>query len=156
MQPRKWHYHRNSHHNYWRRTSPHIWRQWKTPLLNPNPQTTMVMNQYHNNLQVPTNIEPSIQTFETEIVWLYQRYKYRIPKNDPLKLTQYTLPTPILDHVIDTSNIKHSYFSSPATCSTKINQFYSPFKWDQIFRPLGDAFDHKWSGNGIVHTHIQE
>ena len=41
-----------------------------------------------------------MQPFETEIVWLYQRYKYRIPKNDPLKYAQYTIPTQILDFLI--------------------------------------------------------
>ena len=100
----------------------HIYEDNRRPFFSiPTSRLQWLWNQYYNSLQTPTNIEPSTQSFETEIVWLYQRYKYWIPKNYPLKITQYTLPTPILDHLINTINIQHSYFSSPVTCSTKIN-----------------------------------
>ena len=98
-------------------------------------------------------LEPSTQSFETEIVWLYQRYKYRIPKNDPLKRAQYTIPTQILDLLITTFNITHSYFSSPVTCPTQFIQFYSPFSRDIIFGSLGKVFDYKWQGIGYAHSH---
>ena len=87
------------------------------------------------------------------MVWLYQRYKYRIPKNDPLKLAQYTIPTPILNSFTTSFNISHSYFSSPVTCPTQLNQFYSPFSRDKIFGSLGQAFHHKWQGIGYAHPH---
>ena len=48
-------------------------------------QYTTAKNNHHGLI-------PPTQTFETEIVWLYQRYKYRIPKNDQLKFAQHTLP----------------------------------------------------------------
>ena len=89
--------------------------------------------QYHQTKNTPHSLEPPTQSFETEIVWLYQIYKYRIPKNDPLKCAQYTIPTPILDFLIASFNINHSYFSSPVTCSTRVTQFYSPFSRDKIF-----------------------
>ena len=105
--------------------------------------------QYH----MAKNTPHGTQAFETEIVWLYQRYKYRIPKNDTLKRAQYTIPTTILDLIITTFNIKHSYFSSPITCPTQFTQFYSPFSRDIIFGSLGKAFDRKWQGIGYAHPH---
>src|ERR1700738_2071927 len=98
-------------------------------------------------------LEPSTQSFETELVWLYQRYKYRIPKNDPLKRAQYTIPTQILDLLITIFNINHSYFSSPVTCPTQFTQFYSPFSRDITFGSLGKVFDYKWQGIGYAYPH---
>ena len=60
--------------------------------------------------KIPHGLEPPTQPFEIEMVWLYQRYKYRIPKNNPLKLAQYTIPTPILNFLTTSFNISHSYF----------------------------------------------
>ena len=85
------------------------------------------------------------------MVWLYQRYKYRIPKNNPLKLAQYTIPTPLLNFLTTSFNINHSYFSSLVTCPTQLNQFHSPFSRDKIFGSLEKAFDHKWQGIGYAH-----
>jgi hypothetical protein len=87
------------------------------------------------------------------MVCLYQKYKYRIPKDDPLKLAQYTIPTPILNFLLTSFNINPSYFSSPVTCPIQLNQFYSPFSRDKIFGSIGKAFDHKWKGIGYVHPH---
>ncbi len=109
--------------------------------------------QYQLAKNITHGLEPTTQSFETEIVWLYQRYKYRIPKNDPLKRAQYTIPTPILDLLITTFNINHSYFSSPVTCPTQFTQFYSPFSRDIIFGSLGKVFAHKWQGVGYAHPH---
>jgi len=71
----------------------------------------------------------------------------------PLKRAQYTIPTPILDLLITTFNINHSYFSSPVTCPTQFTQFYSSFSRDIIFGSLGKTFDHKWQGIGYAHPH---
>ena len=109
--------------------------------------------QYHLATNTPHSLEPPTQSFEIEIVWLYQRYKYCIPKNDPLKRAQYTIPTSILYFIITTFNINHSYFSSPVTCPTQFTQFYSPFSRDIIFGSLGKAFDKKWKGIGYAHPH---
>jgi hypothetical protein len=109
--------------------------------------------QYQLAKNTTHGLEPPTQSFETEIVWLYQRYKYRIPKNDPLKRAQYTIPTPILDLLTTTFNINHSYFSSPVTCPTQFTQFYSPFSRDIIFGSLEKAFDHKWQGIRYAHPH---
>jgi hypothetical protein len=112
-------------------------------ITTPKTRLMWLWNQYQLAKNTTHGLEPTTQSFETEIVWLYQRYKYRIPKNDPLKRAQYTIPTPILDLLITTFNINHSYFSSPVTCPTQFTQFYSPFSRDIIFGFLGKAFDHK-------------
>ena len=41
-----------------------------------------------------------------------------MPKSDSLQLSQYTLPDTILEHILNSFNITHSYFSSPVTCPT--------------------------------------
>ena len=119
----------------------------------PKTRLMWLWKQYQMAKNTAHGLEPTTQPFETEIVWLYQRYKYRIPKNDPLKQAQYTIPTPILDLLIATFNINHSYFSSPVTCPTQFSQFYSPFSRDIIFGSLGNAFAHKWQGIGYAHPH---
>ena len=110
-------------------------------------------DQYSKAKDSPHGLTPPTQPFETEIIWLYQRYKYRIPKTDPLKLAQYSLPKILLDHIIASFNITHTYFSSPVTCSTQIDKFYSPFKRDKIFGSMGQAFSYKWKGIGYAHPH---
>jgi hypothetical protein len=101
-------------------------------------------NQYNHSLPHLPTLEPPLQSFETEIIWLIYRYKY--PNN-----TQYALPNNILDHLTTSLNITHSYFSSPITCSTLLQQFYSPFPRDCIFGSRGNAFSHKWNGCGFAH-----
>ena len=102
------------------------------------------------------NLEPPIQSFEQEVAWLYKRYKYKIPKNDPLKFSQYTLPNDIFTHVIDSFQITHSHFSSPVTCPTSLSQFSSPYLRDKVFGSIGTAFQHKWIGNGSAHPHTED
>jgi hypothetical protein len=57
----------------------------------------------------------------------------------------------MLDHLLTTFHITHTYFSSPLTYSTLLKQFYSPFPHDCIFSSLGTAFSHKWNGHGFAH-----
>jgi hypothetical protein len=111
--------------------------------------------QYNNNLDTHHQLDPPRQPFTTEIIWLYERYKYRIPKTNPLKKSQYTLPVEILDLLIETFKIT-IYFSSPVTCSTKINTFYSPFQRDTIFGSKGPAYSHKWQNIGYAYPHNTE
>jgi hypothetical protein len=40
-------------------------------------------NQYTTNSTIEQQLDPPRQPFQTEIIWLYERYKYRIPKTDP-------------------------------------------------------------------------
>jgi ribonuclease HI len=89
-------------------------------------------------------------------MWLYQRYKYRIPKNDPLHTSQYTLPLLLLHFLHSTFHITHSYFSSPLTCSTQLKTFFSPFPHDLIFGSLGTSFQYKWQGLGYAHPHTEQ
>jgi hypothetical protein len=100
--------------------------------------------QYNINLNPQHPIDPPRQSFEIEIIWLYERYKYRIPKTNLLKRSHYTLPIEILNQIIKSFKITTSYFSSPVTCSTIINNFYSPFQRDVIFGSKGPAYSHKW------------
>ena len=101
----------------------------------------------------PHDLIPPIQTFEIEINWLYQRYKHRIPKNDPLKNSHHALPKALLDYITTSFNITHSYFSSLVTCSTQLTNLCSPFPRDKLFGSLGTTFSHKWQGIGYAHPH---
>jgi hypothetical protein len=98
-------------------------------------------------------MEPPLQPFLTEVAWLYHRYRYRIPKKDPLKAAQYSLPPSLLDHILTSFSIIHSYFSSPITGSITLTQFYLPFTRDKVFGSLSDAFLAQWSGLGFAHPH---
>jgi hypothetical protein len=122
----------------------------------PKTRLEWLWNQYNTNYNAYHQLDPPCQTFETEIIWLYERYKYRIPKIDPLNKSHYTLSTKILDQLTTEFNIKTSYFSSMVTCSTFINNYYSPFQRDSIFGSSGTAFKHKWRDNGYAHPHNKE
>jgi hypothetical protein len=122
----------------------------------PKNRLEWLWKQYTTNSNTHHHLDPPCQPFETEIIWLYERYKYRIPKTDPLKKSQYTIPIDILDLIITFFNIKTSYFSSPVTCSTLVNNYYSPFQRDSIFGSRGTAFKHKWLDNGYAHPHNKE
>jgi hypothetical protein len=122
----------------------------------PKNRLEWLWNQYNTNSNTHQQLDPPRQPFETEIIWLYERYKYRIPKTDLLKKSHYTIPTEIVDQIISLFNIKTSYFSSPVTCSILINTYYSPFQRDSIFGSRGTAFKHKWLGNGYAHPHNKE
>jgi hypothetical protein len=87
----------------------------------PKSRLEWLWNQYTTNSIILQQLDPPKQPFETKLIWLYERYKYRIPKTDPLKKSYYTIPTEILDQIITLFNIKTSYFSSPVTCSTLVN-----------------------------------
>jgi hypothetical protein len=63
---------------------------------------TIPKTRYNTNLDTQHQLDPPRQSFTTEIIWLYERYKYRIPKTNPLKKSQYTLPLEILDLLIET------------------------------------------------------
>ena len=101
-------------------------------------------SQYQQTTNHPPSLEPPLQAFETEITWLI--YRYQCPKN-----TQYILPTPLLEHIITTFDLTHTYFSSPLTCSTLLKQYYSLFPCDCIFGSIGTAFTHKWNGQRFAH-----
>jgi hypothetical protein len=122
----------------------------------PKKRLEWLWNQYNTNSNAHHQLDPPCQPFETEVIWLYERYKYQIPKTDPLKRSHYTLPTKILDLITSLFNIKTSYFSSLVTCSTLVNTYYSPFQRDAIFGSRGIAFKHKCLGNGYAHPHNKE
>ena len=119
----------------------HIYEEtWKHLITIPIDRLKWLWKQYIQSQNRPNGLIPPTQSFETEIVWLYQRYKYRTPKNDPLKYSHYSIPKILLNHIITYFNIIHSYFSSPVTCSTLIQKFYSPFSRDKIFGSIGNAY----------------
>ena len=105
-----------------------------------NDRLEWLWNQYNINSNTHHQLDPPCQPFITKIIWLYERYKYRIPKTDPLKRSHYTLPTKILDQIITLFNIKISYFSSLVTYSTFVNTYYSPFPRNFIFGSRGTTF----------------
>jgi hypothetical protein len=122
----------------------------------PKTRLEWLWNQFNTNYNKQHQLDLPCQAFVIEVIWLYERYKYRIPKTDPLKKSHYTIPTEILDQLITIFNIKTSYFSLPVTCSTLVNTYYSPFQRDSIFGSRGTAFKHKWTVNGYAHPHNKE
>ena len=52
----------------------------------PKTRLLWLWKQYHQAKNTPHRLEPPTQPFETEIVWLYQRYKYRIPEKTHLNV----------------------------------------------------------------------
>ena len=117
----------------------------------PTTRLTWLWAQYHNVIHKPHGLVLPTQPFETEVIWLYQRYKYKNSKSDPPKDFQHTLPQTILNSITKTFNIIQSYFSSPVTCSTYLTQFHSPFARDKVFGSRGTAFQYKWQGIGYAH-----
>jgi len=117
----------------------------------PTTRIKWLWQQYNNNKYNNHRLIPAIQPFETEVVWLYQRYEHKNHKKNTIKTPHHTIPSNILDTLITTFNITHSYFSSPITCSMKSTQFYSTFARDKIFGSLGTAFQYKWKGIGYAH-----
>ena len=79
-----------------------------------------------------------------------------MPKINPLKLAQFTLPTLILEQLLLTFNITHSYFSYPITCPTILNRLFSPFPRNKVFGSLKDAFSCKWKGISYAHAQNDE
>jgi hypothetical protein len=71
----------------------------------PQKRLKWLWKQYIANLDTQHQLDPPTQPFTTKIIWLYERYKYRIPKTNPLKKSQYTLPSEILDLLIETFKI---------------------------------------------------
>ena len=113
-------------------------------------------NQFtHNNHQHLTNfLQPPPQDFETEVLWLLQRYITILPKKKP-KIIQpqnlhQTLHPEITKVLISSFHITHSYYASPLTCPIEITQYNSPHNRDIIFGSLGHALSSKWTGIGLV------
>jgi hypothetical protein len=72
-------------------------------------------------------------------------------KKNTIRTPHHTIPSTILDTLITTFNITHSYFSSPITCSIKTTQFYSTYARDKIFGSLGTSFQYKSKDIGYAH-----
>jgi ribonuclease HI len=113
-------------------------------------------NQFtHNNNQHLTNfLQPPPQDFETEVLWLLQRYITILPKKKP-KIIQsqnlhQTLHPEITKALITSFRITHSYYSSPLTCPIEITQYNSPHNRDIILGSLGHAKSSKWTGIGLA------
>ena len=135
----------------------HIYEEtWKHFITIPIDRLKWLWKQYIQSQNRLNGLIPPTLSFETEIVWLYQRYKYRTPKNDPLKYSHHSIHKILLNHIITHFNITHSYFSSLITCSTLIQNFYSPFPRDKIFGSIGNAFSYKWKGIGYAHPHNEK
>ena len=135
----------------------HIYEETRKHLIStPIDRLKWLWKQYTQSQNRPNGLIPPIQSFEIEIVWLYQRYKYRISKIDPLKYSHHSIPKILLDHITTSFNITHLYFSSLVTCSILIQEFYSPFSRDKIFGSIGHVFSYKWKGIGYAHLHNEK
>ena len=135
----------------------HIYKEIGKHLITiPLDRLKWLWTQYTQSLNRPNGLIILTQTFEIEIVWLYQRYKYRIFKNDPLKNSHHSIPRILLNYITTSFNITHSYFSSPISCSPQIKKFYSPFSRGKIFGSIGHSFSYKWKGIGYAHRHNEK
>ena len=124
-------------------------------IIIPKLRRQWLWKQYHATLTRSHDLESPSQPFETKLICLYQQYKYKILKNDPLKLLQYTFPTEILEHITNLFQIVHSYFSSPITCLPTFKRLYLPFPKDAVFGSLRITFQYKWQRNGYAHPHTK-
>ena len=89
----------------------HIYKQHDKHLITiPINKLQWLWLQYNNtiNKNITLNLPP--HSFETKIIWLYQRYKYHTSKNDPSSNNQYIVPLPIVTYLITNFNITHFYF----------------------------------------------
>ena len=108
-----------------------------------------------NNPHHLTNfLQPPPQDFETEILWLIQRYITILPKKKP-KIIQprnlhQKLHPEITKTLINSFKITHSYYSSPLTCPIQLTQYHSPHNRDILFGSMGHANSSRWSGIGLA------
>ena len=119
------------------------------------PTQRFSLDQFHLALNRLHNLEPPTQPFETKLAWPYQIYRFKTPQNDPLKLSQYTLPNATFQHLTNSFQITHSYFSSSVPCSTTLKHFYSPFPKDVVFGLVGKMFQQNGMSMGTP-THLQK
>ena len=114
-------------------------------------------NRYsHNNLPHLSNfLQHPPQDFETEILWLIQRYITILPKEKPKSIlldnNHHTLHPDITILLINSFKITHSYYSSPLTCPIQLTQYNSPHNWDIIFGSLGQTKSSRWNEVGLAY-----
>jgi hypothetical protein len=107
--------------------------------------------QYHTTLHNPSNFTPPIQSFETELVWLYHRYKPRLSKKDPLNSTQYTLPTDILNHLFDSFKLYtpifllHLHAPRPPLVYTNFIHLFIEIKYLDPLAPRSNTNGKGWA-----------
>ena len=108
----------------------------------------------HNLTHLTYFLQPKVQNFETEILWLIQRYVTILPKKKPKHILtnnqHHTIPPEITELLINSFQITHSYYSSPLTCPIQITQYNSPHTRDIIFGSLGHAHSSRWKGHGLA------
>ena len=114
-------------------------------------------SQFSQNVLTTKNqsLQPPPQNFETEILWLIQRYITILPKRKPKTIQpnniHNTLHPDITKILIESFKITHSYYSSPLTCPIQLAQYYSPHNRDTIFGSKGHAQSSRWNGIGLAY-----
>ena len=110
---------------------------------------------YHHFSQATQNLQPLPQNFETEILWLIQRYITILPKRKPKNIQpknmHLTIHPTIIQTLIEAHKITHSYYSSPLTCPIQLTQYRSPHNRDIIFGSMGHALISRWTGCGLTY-----
>ena len=110
---------------------------------------------YHHFSQATQNLQPPPQNFETEILWLIQRYITILPKRKPKtiqpKNMHHKIHPTIIQTLIEAHKITHSYYSSPLTCPTQLTQYHSTDNRDIIFGSMGHAQITRWTGTGLAY-----
>ena len=109
---------------------------------------------YHQPTQLVSSLQPPPQDYETEILWLIQRYitvlLKRKPKTIQPKNMHHTIHMAIIKTVIKSFKITHSYYSFPLTCPTQLTQYHSPHNRDKNSAPWAQ---HKLSNEKALAQH---
>ena len=114
-------------------------------------------HQYNTNSSMHHQLDPPCQlTIWNRNNMAIQKIRIPNPKNKPPQKISLHTSYRILDQIITLFNIKTSYFSSPVTCSTFVNMYYSPFQRDSIFGSTGTTFERKWLNNGYAYPYNKE
>lgn len=104
--------------------------------------------------QITPTLSPPFQDLAIEVL-LLSSYITLVPRkgpdNIPLLHNPHTLPPRIIDNLLQTFQLTHSYFSSPFKCPIHLTQYHSPHGRDKTFGSSNHTFSTKWACHGYAH-----
>lgn len=117
-------------------------------------------NGFETDSQGPVIDKRNKMDIATKGLWMIQRYLVDIPPKIPKTGQKPTLAyqhglfqTQLLQHIINTYNLQHSYYSSPLSCPIGITKYFNPHHRNLFFGSTRLARRHKWMGRGYAHFH---
>lgn len=104
--------------------------------------------------QITPSLSPPFQDFAIEVL-LLSSYTTLVPRkepnNIPLLRNPHTLPPHIIDNILQTFQLTHSYFSSPFKFPTHLTQYHSPHGRDKTFGSSNHTTSTEWACHGYAH-----